>query len=208
MSEQITAITRFTLKDGADGETFAARFAEQAAAVGGSPGYLGNTFGRSARDSSRYVNLGWWASLEAYLGVVRTPAFQEHVATLAELVEADPDHVSAVGFGTAEGPEFAAAEPATAITWFTLHSADEEAGFRAAFDEHALVMREKEGFLGHNLLRSGRDPLRFVNAGWWRSPADYLATLRTPEFAADAKRMAGHVRAEGDLFLPVTAPVA
>lgn len=205
MSEQITAITRFIVADESDADGFAARFAEQSAMIVAAPGCLGSVFARSARDPLTFTNVGWWASKDAYLGVVRGEEFQRHVGVLAGLAKAEPDQLAAAGVGTFAGPEAAGGDVVLALTRFTLRGTDHEAGFRTAFEEHAATMRTKDGFLGHTLLRSTLAPLRFVNLGWWRSSAEYLAVLRTPEFAADAEHMAGFAEGEGDLYVPTPA---
>ncbi|WP_370935374.1 antibiotic biosynthesis monooxygenase [Amycolatopsis sp. cg13] len=205
MTEQITAITRFTVADEADAEAFASRFAEQAAGIVTAAGCLGNFFARSARDPRTFANVGWWASAGDHLAVVRGEEFQSHVAVLAGLAKAEPDQFAATGVGTFDGPEpvrgAGEAVAVLALTRFTLHSAGHEGGFREAFEEHAATVRTRDGFLGHTLLRSTIDPLRYVNLGWWNSPAEYLAVLRTPEFAADSERMAGFAEGKGDLFV-------
>lgn len=201
-AEPVAAIIRFTLREGVDDAAFVTNFTGQADVLRQRPGYLGNSLLRSARTPGSYVNLGWWADRRSYLDVVSSPEFRAHVGALSELAVPQPDQAVGTGFGTAAGPEFAHGGHVTAITWFTLRDSGDPAAFRAAFDEHALFMRAREGFLGHRLLRSAVRQDVFVNVGWWRSPAEFLATMKTPEFAADAQRMAALVQAGGDLFTP------
>ena len=87
------------------------------------------------------------------------------------------------------------------INRFTVHASLEE--FLAAFEESAVFMRAQPGFIRHTLVKSLRDPNRYVNIAQWQQPEDHIRVVTSPQFGAHVEALAKVATSDPDLYAPV-----
>jgi heme-degrading monooxygenase HmoA len=198
-------ITTFTLTG--DRGDFESAVTDQAELLSGFNGFLRSQVLRSLRRPDTYVILGQWQDAASHLAAVRSKTFYITYAIIKELAELEGDQaVRVLGAGDPQpaGFEDLAAQGATVLTRFDLTEGGESQEFEQRFEAHARFMREQDGFIAHALVRSVRHPGRYVNVGWWRDPAAYLAVMQSKEFQSDARGMSALAQVDGDLFEVVT----
>jgi len=197
-------ITKFTLNDQVDDvEEFQEPFVALADTLSRVDGFVASRLGRSKRASDVFYNLGHWADAASYQAAVADRDFFVHLSELYYLASIESDQAAAVSeAGDADG------HGVIALTVFTLREGVDAADFERRFHEHVEFVVAQPGFVHHRFLRSLRRPGVYVNVGTWASAEEYLTLVRSPEFGAEAARMAPLVSVESDFVAPLEAGVA
>ena len=74
----------------------------------------------------------------------------------------------------------------TVANLFTVRDPQQASGFEDAFADHVEFMHDQPGFVGHQAARVVSGACSYVNAGWWRSPADFTAVRQSTTFRSHA----------------------
>ncbi|WP_328538823.1 antibiotic biosynthesis monooxygenase family protein [Streptomyces sp. NBC_00344] len=82
-ADAAVALTTFTLREGADQQAFESSFLGHLSFVKGHDGFLGHQLVHSNRETSAYVNIGWWSGPQAYLPVLQSPEMAADAKTMA-----------------------------------------------------------------------------------------------------------------------------
>ncbi|MEU6256471.1 antibiotic biosynthesis monooxygenase [Streptomyces sp. NPDC047043] len=206
----VVAVAHFVLKDKhkAKGAEFEKAYQTYKEAVSQREGLLRTALLRGISSPDSFVILTWWRDAETHRTVVGDWQFFTAVSSrfvyLASItsvhgpVLAGESAADGVGGGAAP-----AADAAVALTTFTLREGADQQAFEAAFLGHVTFVKANEGFLTHQLVHSDRESGSYVNIGWWTGPQAYAPVLKSPEMAADAKRMAEHAEVQGGLYAVV-----
>jgi long-chain acyl-CoA synthetase len=72
--------------------------------------------------------------------------------------------------------------------------------FEEVFERSSQFMRTQPGFLGHTLVRSLRDPGRYVNIAPWEQAADHINSIQNPEFMEHITALAEVSSSEPELY--------
>ncbi|MEU2287224.1 AMP-binding protein [Streptomyces sp. NPDC013178] len=87
-AQPVVAVTKFTVK--AEPAEFEQAFKEHAEFMRSRPGFQRAQMVRSARSPEVYVNVGYWESAPAYLAVLQSEQFKEHLGMFARLADVEP----------------------------------------------------------------------------------------------------------------------
>ncbi|WP_406445509.1 antibiotic biosynthesis monooxygenase [Streptomyces sp. NBC_01613] len=203
----VVAVAHFVLKDKhkAKGAEFEKAYQTYKEAVSQRDGLLRTALLRGISAPDSFVILTWWRDAETHRTVVGDWQFFTAVSSrfvyLAGItsvhgpVSAGESGADGVGQGGAP-----AADAAVALTTFTLREGADQEAFESAFLGHVSFVKGNEGFLSHQLVHSDRESGSYVNIGWWSGPQAYAPVLKSPEMAADARRMAEHAEVQGGLY--------
>jgi heme-degrading monooxygenase HmoA len=97
------------------------------------------------------------------------------------------------------------ATPVVLVNVFTLDKADEQT-FLEAWQDDALLMKRKPGFISTQLHRAiGKSPT-YLNYADWESTADFRAAFTHPEFRKKLSAYPSSVVAMPHLFQKVAVP--
>ncbi|MFF4251873.1 antibiotic biosynthesis monooxygenase [Streptomyces sp. NPDC001663] len=203
----VVAVAHFVLKDKhkAKGAEFEKAYQTYKEAVSQRDGLLRTALLRGVSSPDSFVILTWWRDAETHRTVVGDWQFFTAVSSrfvyLASITSVHgpvlAGESAADGVGQGAAP---AADAAVALTTFTLREGADQQAFEAAFLGHVTFVKANEGFLTHQLVHSDRESGSYVNIGWWTGPQAYAPVLKSPEMAADAKRMAEHAEVQGGLY--------
>lgn len=203
----VVAVAHFVLKDKhkAKGAEFEKAYQTYKEAVSQRDGLLRTALLRGISSPDSFVILTWWRDAETHRTVVGDWQFFTAVSSrfvyLASITSVHgpvlAGESAADGVGQGAPP---AADAAVALTTFTLREGADQQAFEAAFLGHVTFVKANEGFLTHQLVHSDRESGSYVNIGWWTGPQAYAPVLKSPEMAADAKRMAEHAEVQGGLY--------
>jgi heme oxygenase (mycobilin-producing) len=180
--EPLTLINAFEVPAGAD-EQFVAHWMRARDALSSKAGYVDTKLHRSLSPGARFrfINIGRWASLQAFQDGTRNAG------------------VSSKGFPFAAHPGLyeviASSErltaPRTSVTLinpFEVPPGQDDA-FIAGWGRANDLLSQRPGYLATSLHRSvGPDPdFRFINVAHWASAEAFTAAITAPAFRAAAK---------------------
>jgi heme-degrading monooxygenase HmoA len=193
-------ITRFTLRPGheQDGDRLEYGLGHALQALAERPEVARAVLLRPLRAPGVHTVLTWWRDADAARTVLReTDVFArvaEHVRPCAA-PSISQTTVVAEGVSPAAG-----IADVVAVTQFSLRPGTPAAGFEHGFLSHAGFMRDQDGFVSHQFVRVDVGAGSYVNLGFWRDIEAYQKVMSSPEFGADARKMASFVEVTGGLY--------
>jgi long-chain acyl-CoA synthetase len=72
--------------------------------------------------------------------------------------------------------------------------------FENVFEASSAFMRKQPGFMGHTLVKSLRDPGRYVNIAHWEQATDHIRSVQDPEFMEHITALAEVSSSDPDLY--------